>query len=1022
MNTQPTYDSTAWNATVVKDYITATSQQKDDHEKFYDTHLNIDEIYAESLGGSYQDEFVTQEDFRDELLSGDVDENIRTYILRGETGSGKSQLCQWLDCELQGIGEATDVDDRVPLHIKANETSLEGIISTIAEPLGIDPQVDQVTELDAGDLASGIVSSIRANPGPKLRDVDLSALLDPDQGDLESLLKSNIEDYQKGLRNDDETDFDPNLISHGNYRDLRLQLGTDSAFHENKDILRQALRDEIHRHFSHLIGVDDFQGQLREYSQRIVEEEGKRPVIICEDVTTFSVLKEQLLDQIIQVESATYDIVLGYTTGFEQDDLQDALGSRGSGEPLTYLKDRAEGYLSLTENGRAYFLGDSLSVELVRKYLNVIKRESDGDINSELEEGFHELYPFNKAFIRRVYQNLQEDGDPRQTPRVLLQKVVRRCLLADDSPHEVVEKSTNVSDVVPAVNPAKYSDTAQQVATWYGVQREDENADQVRVPTTVLRTFDVASEPDTTLEVEGMEYGIFEANSAVQQILGPMINGTGSSTGGEPKPTEGESEEEDAEGEETITETQTTEPETTPPEPSPGTGSTEEEVNRMQQQLKDFYEWVSTGDDYESSGVLRLGAEDLLNMWYDPTRLANPNASTRATKGIYYTRGQDVPVSIQGPDERDGLDVTLPFGEEYIKLYTQILQLGMQDELPDDVNIERLRSWATDEVVSLRSDIRESVEACLPPELTIEHCVLLAQHLLLNTEFGRTEFDEEAVFTEIDLDEREYDNPIRDAFGRNHALTEALDNLYSRKGDVKGLIEGFFLLKSNLVDYERLQPVRREIADDPEEHLRLAQQIDTEKLDYLSAFEIGTSRSHANVEVTTFLDAVSDTAVELAMLDDDELTEYFEESLEPVERWYNPSHTADELTQLFERLDDCLGTFGATREAEWGEISDKLTDDDINLKLTAFEDTVDDFLDPNPETPFERVAILHTFTESQDDHHAWEIYKTLDEMIEALDDYEVESSASLRERIQELEALDEYESTRSDVFDALESY
>lgn len=237
------YDTSGWTDSVVKEYLTATSQQKDDPEKFYDTHLDVDKIYAEALGGTYQDEFVTQENLRDELLAGDVDSDIRTYILRGETGSGKSQLCQWLDYELQGIGAADDVDERVPLHIKASETSLEQIITTIAEPLDIDPEVDQVTDLNATDLAEGIVASIKANPGPKLKDVDLSSLLSPQAGDLGSILESNIETYQKGLEEDDETDFDPNLISHDDYRNLRLKLGTDSVFHEDADVLRQALRD-----------------------------------------------------------------------------------------------------------------------------------------------------------------------------------------------------------------------------------------------------------------------------------------------------------------------------------------------------------------------------------------------------------------------------------------------------------------------------------------------------------------------------------------------------------------------------------------------------------------------------------------------------------------------------------------------------------------------------------------------------------------------------------------------------------
>jgi len=1015
MSSQRTgFDTSAWNETVVKDYLTATSQQKDDPKKFYDTHLAIDKIYAEFLGGAHDDEFVTQEQFRNEILSGEVDNNIRTYILRGETGSGKSQLCQWLDYELQGLGEADDVEDRVPLHIKANETSLEQIISTLAEPLGIDPEVDQVTELDAAALAEGITSAIRANPGPKLRDVNLEILFDSDQGDLESLLESNIREYQKGLEDASETDFDPNLISNDDYRDLRLQFGTDSVFHKNKDVLRQALRDEIHRHFSHLIGVDDFQGQLREYSQRIVEEQNKRPVVICEDVTTFSVLKEQLLDQVIQVESATYDIVLGYTTGFEQDDLQDALGSRSSGAPLTYLKDRAEGYLSLTDDGEAYFLDDALSVELVRKYLDVIKEETSNPISDEIETGFDDLYPFNKAFIRRVYNHLQEEGEPRQTPRVLLQKVVRRCLLADVPPFETVEKSTNVSDLVPAINPAKYSERCQLIGTWYGVK--DDDLEVVRVNERVIETFGVLDEADEVTEIDGTEYGHFEPNSAVQQILGPMMGGS-ASTGGE---SDGKTVEivttEGGESNKTIAK------EGEGPESGSSQDAVSGDIDRSQQQLKDFYDWVKTGDEYESSSVLRSGAEDLLEMWYDPTRLANPNASTRGVEAIYYTRGQNVPVSIQGPDERDGLDVTLPFGEDYIELYIEILQLGMSGELSDEVNAERLRSWTTNEVVGFRNEIRSAIEECLPEGLSIEHCILLGKYFLLNAEFGATSFSQDDVFTDLDPGHREYENPISETLGRDHALDDVLEGLQLRRSDIDGLVEGFFLLKENLVDHARLNPARQDMVDAPEEYLRLAQEIDTQELDYPSAYEIGTNRGNANVEVTTWLDAISDFAVELELFTDDDLNEVFANSLNPVEKWYDSSHTADDIEDYFDRLTDCMGVFQEREREPWSRVYQNVRDNQSDLKLSEFERVVGDFLEPEPDSPFERVAILHSFTKSQNEHAAWEIYKTLDEMIVALDDHEVSASGDLKERIREIEELDEYESSRSSVISALESY
>ncbi|MFC7095902.1 hypothetical protein ACFQKD_01160, partial [Halobaculum marinum] len=506
-----------WDDNVVREYLTATSQQKSDPEKFYKTHLNIDRIYAEFLADK-QDTIVTQADLRDTLLSGELDDDIRTYILKGETGSGKSQLCQWLDYELQGLGQDTPagVEERIPLHIKASETSLERIVETLAEPLGIDPEISQVSGLDPSKVANAIATNLSANPGQKLEDADIDQIIE--EGDLTEMLRSNIEQYQRGLEAEDETDFDPNLISKDDYRDLALKLGSDSVFHSNQRVLRQVLRDEIHRHFSHVIGVTDFQGQLLQYTEQYIDEMGKRPVIICEDVTTFSVLKEQLLDQIIQVESASFDIVLGYTTGFEQDDLQDALGDRESQDALTYLKDRAEGYMTLTENGEALFLDDDLSIELVRKYLDVIKAESGSTINEATENAFDGLYPFNQVAIRVAYDNLIEDGSPRRTPRVLLQKVVRRCLLSDEPTFETLDRSTNIDAVISPIDQGRYSTELRKIATWYGYKKEagvSAGDNPILVPIGVLDHFGVAP-PDGHKRYEsektGQEFVVFQLN------------------------------------------------------------------------------------------------------------------------------------------------------------------------------------------------------------------------------------------------------------------------------------------------------------------------------------------------------------------------------------------------------------------------------------------------------------------------------------------------------------------------------
>lgn len=1017
-----------WFESIVKDYLTATSQQKDDPEKFRRTHLDIDQIYAEFLG-SKQNTFITQEDLRDEILGGDIDEDIRTYILKGETGSGKSQLCQWLDYELQGIGDVNDVDERVPLHIKASETSLEQIITTLAEPLGIDPEVDQVQDLSASKVASAIIANLSANPGEQLRDANVGRVIN--EGNLEATLKENIRKYQRGLDSGDETEFDPNLISKEDYREIRLKLGTDSIFHENGDVLRQTLRDEIHRHFSHIIGVEDFQSQLREYVDLYVTELEKRPVIICEDVTTFSVLKEQLLDQIIQVESSSFDIVLGYTTGFEQDDLQDALGNRGSEDALTYLQDRAEGYLSLTEDGVAYFLNDSIAVDLVRKYLDVIKEDSNADIDQHLENGFENLYPFNKVTLKLTYEQLLEDGEPRRTPRVLLQKVVRRCLLSSEKqPYQVIEESPNVKDVVPPVDHTRYDSEVKKIATWYGYRKPVDSDDDapILVHTTVLDAFGVDKDIGEE-RYEDDEYGSF-AELKPNSDMAIILKGKDKN-----RPILGESTEDnetevidDPEEGDNGTSPDGKRKKTSMPDPIPVTGRDEsddnEDLDRATNRVKEFLDWIETGGEYDSSGVLRSGAQEVLNMWYDPTRLSNPNGSTTGTNGIYYTYRQDVPVSIQGPDERDGLSVMVEFGEDDYERKLDLLKVGMSDEFPNSVNAQRLKSWATDSVVDFRGTIRENVKSCLPSELTIEHCLVLAKFMLVNGEFGETELTRELIFDEsVPKKDRDYDDPLVSAFERNHSLTEKLGNIQTKRNDLVSLIKGFFLLKKNLVDDERLNRVQQEVARDPERYLSLAQQINTAELDQDDKYRIRSNRSQSGgTKVTTFLDSISDYAVELGLMTDDDLREAFEEQVEPVEKWHDSSHIATDLAELFGTLDDALGTFGVTRDESWQEAHERLTEDEEPLYLSEFDDSFSRFVDPKTQSPFERIALLHKFRRSVEDHDAWEVYEALDEMLDELNEFEVDTVGDLSNRLSELEALNEYQESKSAVIEATEEY
>jgi hypothetical protein len=228
-------------------------------------------------------------------------------------------------------------------------------------------------------------------------------------------------------------------------------------------------------------------------------------------------------------------------------------------------------------------------------------------------------------------------------------------------------------------------------------------------------------------------------------------------------------------------------------------------------------------------------------------------------------------------------------------------------------------------------------------------------------------------------------------------------------------------LKKNLVDHDRLASVRTEIASNPDRFLRLAQQIDTEKLDYPSAYNIGTSRSNAKTSVEAFLNAISDYAIELSRLSDDDLKSYFESALESVQQWHDPNHRADELESMLDTLMDCLGTFGVTKLERWENVQQELHDEK-SINLTAFNESVSSFVELEANSPLKRVELLHEFQASKENHAAWELYRTFDETIEELSEFDISETGDLRTQIQELSGVAEYESARSDVVQAVNSY
>src|SRR5579884_2125585 len=130
-----------WSLGDVETYFPKEALTKPRHV-FEKVHVPINQIYVDTAwpnqGIRSRPEVVDNRAVRltteDDLLayirrSSPADPN-RIVMVVGETGSGKSELCQWLDYQLRGDGR------HVPILIRRSRTKLRDIANAIEAQLG----------------------------------------------------------------------------------------------------------------------------------------------------------------------------------------------------------------------------------------------------------------------------------------------------------------------------------------------------------------------------------------------------------------------------------------------------------------------------------------------------------------------------------------------------------------------------------------------------------------------------------------------------------------------------------------------------------------------------------------------------------------------------------------------------------------------------------------------------------------------------------------------------------------------
>jgi hypothetical protein len=317
--------------------------------------------------------------------------------------------------------------------------------------------------------------------------------------------------------------------------------------------------------------------------------------------------------------------------------------------------------------------------------------------------------------------------------------------------------------------------------------------------------------------------------------------------------------------------------------------------------------------------------------------------------------------------------------------------------------------------------MREDIESALPSEFDIERLIVFAQYLLLHAADGRETIDQEDVFekyTEV-RDQINYDFPLSEHFDRNHAFAEAFNALTTSKSLPPKLAEGFFLLKSNVVDADRLEPALEDVVADPEKFVSAATVIDPEEIS--QGYHIGTSRTNTDKSVQKFLEQVKEYALELDSLDVTNDLDDFVEKIRSISKWFDPDQNAEEVKEQYETLYKALGKFEIANKAaynRWENGKNILENRDGEVQFDEFSNDITYFqeiinraeggTDSEPVTGLELISVLHEYQASLEARVEWKLYEHLNEMIETAESVKLPEEGDFKKKLLESEELAEF--------------
>jgi len=789
-----------WTDRSVEKFVTQESQQKSRAE-FEATHVPIDRIKIERTqidDWADKNGYITESDFYKAVVDSHLEADNRMFFVVGETGSGKSELCQWLEYRIEDEYEDRPTDEfrHEPILIPRQVREPREVLQRLTRYLE-DTELDEARRLSELP-ADGVLDKTTGEITLAFEKTDRETIELLQSDEFKQKIRENLEKFVNAFDDpSQELEFEP--ISRENlgslidsYPGVRQELGIDA--HNATEVLYNKITEQAKESIKDMLFVGDLKETLRQLNERFLEE-NRRPVLIIEDLTGFTIYQHEILSFFSDLKTANWDVIIGVPTGTNQKLVQ---GRRADLTTEETINDRIEARVMLTEQtnegSKTLFLQqEDIHIDLARRYLTAIKQDANTEFTpplpiseSDLNEAFSEgLYPFNEPFLTRVYENLREDDQKKQTPRNYLKFVIEGLLTNESPPFEHADLLGKLGTIDSTIS-SEYQGTDRNLLKWYGERIEDDS--KYVVDKRISKVFDLESDGwapsvDDTLFCETCGTEMEETTEGT-----PYCPDCETMCSECQVPMERDSEYWVCPNN---------------PDHKEPVGGLAELFKTRRQELLD---WKADGVDLKKTSLLEDGAERVVRYFHDnPTSLRTPPRNSQTAGAVWWDKGsRTVPIHVSNDDQPDYRKIIVS-RELSESLLIDLLRIGVYDNLSIDdhidanrVDTQALRWWADEAVTDLRSRVEQDIEDGFG--VTLDEVALFGKYLLNVVNGDGTEFSAEALARSLDEGEPD-SNKIFSPSG----LDLNKYKIGNHRETLKGLFRARFHLRSNVVNYPKLQ-------------------------------------------------------------------------------------------------------------------------------------------------------------------------------------------------------------------------